>query len=666
MEDLEGMENAESAAEMLGAEVEAIKHFIASRDVEAIVKSTSGFGTDEKKLIEVLCNRTKSQMQRIDAIMHEKHHKSLLECVKSDIGGNFGKLVTYALMSHEDLGAHMISKAVSGMGTDEGALIDLINCYSNEEIAATKEHWEAKNDSSLVDKMNDELKGDLKKIMLKLLLGSRSEDEDVDEDQAKEQAEALYDAGVGKRFGTDEDVFIDILSSASRTQVQAIKAAYEESHSQSLSKAIEKECNGDFKRVLQSLLYSSTNVYVSNAIHKAFEGLGTDDDRVCRLLASTDKKRMAALADTYVDVHGQTLSEALKDELSGNFKRACLSWVAGHDPSQGLEYAMEGLDGGDALEKAKLLLQERTHLMEHVCHNDAVLIREACEGIGTQDDELISIVCGRSKAHLEQVDRFYHTLYQRSILEQVQSEASGYFRDLMVYVLMPEDTFDAVMVRKACQGIGTNERMLIDVLVPLSNQRILAARERYEMKYDTPLIDVITSEVSGSLKEILVRVINGNRSEDEADEEAAAEQAAALYEAGQDKIGTEEGAFIDILCSSSRQQIQAIKASYESAYGCSLMKAIDSETSGDFQYILTALLQKPDDFYASQLKRAFKGMGTNDSAVCRVLGSNDKADIARIAECYLERYDQTLTEVCTMHCKCKLCLPLTFPLFPRP
>lgn len=48
-------------------------------------------------------------------------------------------------------------------------------------------------------------------------------------------------------------------------------------------------------------------------------GMGTRDSRVARLLGGTDRSKMAAVAACYLDVHGKSLDEALKGDLSGTF-----------------------------------------------------------------------------------------------------------------------------------------------------------------------------------------------------------------------------------------------------------------------------------------------------------------------------------------------------------
>ncbi|CAN0523912.1 unnamed protein product, partial [Laminaria digitata] len=59
--------------------------------------------------------------------------------------------------------------------------------------------------------------------------------------------------------------------------------------------------------------------YTAYALFMAFKGVGTDEDRVTRLLGGTDKAKMGEVADYYLSAYGNSLVEDLKDELSGNF-----------------------------------------------------------------------------------------------------------------------------------------------------------------------------------------------------------------------------------------------------------------------------------------------------------------------------------------------------------
>jgi Annexin len=70
--------------------------------------------------------------------------------------------------------------------------------------------------------------------------------------------------------------------------------------------------------------------YTTNTHYKHL--LQTDEDAVCRVLGSHDKIELALIAEHYLEVYGETLSEVLKSELGGCFEKAAVAWVAKPDP----------------------------------------------------------------------------------------------------------------------------------------------------------------------------------------------------------------------------------------------------------------------------------------------------------------------------------------------
>ncbi|CAM9646341.1 unnamed protein product, partial [Ectocarpus sp. 4 AP-2014] len=642
-------------------EISCLKGFVAERDVDVVHRSIKGIGTNEGNLVNTLCNRTKKQIDAVDLLYHEtargltwesiflafRHESSLLKAVKSDVSGNFGKMITYSLLEVDAFGAEVYTIATKGLGTKDHVLIDLVHTHTNAQLAAIKKKWEAKNNKSMLDNLKSELSGNARKMLVMMLMGQKSESEEVDCDLANEQAAALHAAGVQKLIGTDNDVFLDILGRQSRAQIQAIKAAYEQNHGMSLMKAVSKECSGTYKKCLLACLFPTSEAYTAYALFKAFEGVGTDNDRVTRLLGGTDKKKMGAVAAYYLQTYGNSLVEDLKDELSGTFLKAALCWVAGPDPTGGMEYVTEKAlaenDPSKQKDLAKALLQERANIKDFICQADCGDIREACKGLGTNDSRLVSIICGRTKKHLARVDQYYHSLYGMSVEAQVKYECFGVYKDFLSYVLLPEADFDALMLKKAMDGLGTNEGLIISTLAPLSNARILAAKARHDQKYPKPLIDRLKSELSGAMEDVVLALIRGERQEDVVDEGLAVQQAQELHAAGIGKrLGTDKKTFIRILTQASRPQIELIRQYYERNHGMSLEKAIKKECSGSFETMLLAMIKDPIAYYALLLKTAFKGISSDKSTIARVLGGNDKPAVEKIAELFLTNCGESL------------------------
>ncbi|CAM9405997.1 unnamed protein product, partial [Laminaria digitata] len=558
---------------------------ITERDVNIVQLGVKHPRINGGRLIDMLCNRTKKQLTAIDELHREKEGSCLVTMVTDNVRGYAGKAIGYSLMETDARGAEFFSIGTEGSGTKEHVLIDLVNTNTNAQLAAIRKKLEAKNGKTMVECLDSELSGNARKMMDILFFGKKSESENVDPVLATQQAEALHKASVQKLIDTDHDVFLDILGSQSRAQIQAIKTAYEKNHGMSLKSTITTGCcSGTYQKFLLACLLPTSEAYTASAFFEAMDGAGTRDNRVARLLGGTQKSKMAAVESCYQVAHRTSLVRTLKGDLSGTFLKAALGLITGTDPTKGMEsVTTEALASDDpSIQEGLLgyLIQERDNLKYFSCKMDAEDICQACKGMGTRNSQLSSVVCGRTKPHLAKVDKEYQRMFDKSLEEEVRSECSGAYRDFLVYAVLPEADVAAIVLDKAMGMLSTNKGLIISTLAPQSNARILAAKAQYDQKYRKPLIDRLNSALSGTLKDLVLALIKGERQEDKVDEGLAAEQAKELYNAGIGK-GSDEKAFIRILSQASRPQIELIRQHYQSNHGMRLERAIELEKEFD-------------------------------------------------------------------------------------
>ncbi|PHH52696.1 Annexin A7 [Ceratocystis fimbriata CBS 114723] len=107
-------------------------------------------------------------------------------------------------------------------------------------------------------------------------------------------------------------------------------------------------------------------------------------------------------------------------------------------------------------------------------------------------------------------------------------------------------------------------------------------------------------------------------------------------------FGTDEKALIRALADKDPHQIEAIKQSFERQYRRNLIKDVESETSGDFQLTLLAILRGPCLNDAYELHRAIIGAGTNERALNDVLLGRSNADMHAIKSMYNRTYRRDL------------------------
>ncbi|OQV18538.1 Annexin A11 [Hypsibius exemplaris] len=144
----------------------------------------------------------------------------------------------------------------------------------------------------------------------------------------------------------------------------------------------------------------------------------------------------------------------------------------------------------------------------------------------------------------------------------------------------PDD--DAKALHKAMKGFGTDEKAIINLLTKRSNYQRQIITDSYQALYNKDLLKDLKSELSGTLSEVVEGLM---QSPDVFDANEIHRAVAGL--------GTDEEALIEILCSRSNAEIQALRAAYERLFKKDLRKDIEGDTSGYFRRLLIAELQVP-------------------------------------------------------------------------
>jgi annexin A7/11 len=101
-------------------------------------------------------------------------------------------------------------------------------------------------------------------------------------------------------------------------------------------------------------------------------------------------------------------------------------------------------------------------------------------------------------------------------------------------------------------------------------------------------------------------------------------------------FGTNEDGLINVLCHRTNEQRQEIALTYKTHFGKDLVENIKSETSGNFQKLLVALLTPTTMYYVEEMHNAMSGLGTDENVLIETLCTMSNNDIEFIKELYLE------------------------------
>merc|ERR1711981_200725 len=275
---------------------------------------------------------------------------------------------------------------------------------------------------------------------------------------------------------------------------------------------------------------------------------------------------------------------------------------------------------------------------------DAEALHSAMDGIGTNEKELIRVICDRSRDHLQLVRSEYANLYSRDLIEDVHKETSARMRKLLKARLLPRDEELATLVHDAVKGAGTRMQRLLLVLCPRTGGDIKAMKVAYKRLFDKDMEEDVLGDTSALLKKFLARILTGERSDDEweLDKDLVNADAKVLYEAGEGKVGTDEEEFLNLLAFRSHAHLAAVCTAYADLTGHTFEKGIKKEISGPFRKACLMVVQAIGEFYAEHLEAAFKGAGTNDDAVLEILSVLDVPELQMVNKYFIEKFKVSL------------------------
>uniref|UniRef100_A0A8C2KJH3 Annexin n=1 Tax=Cyprinus carpio TaxID=7962 RepID=A0A8C2KJH3_CYPCA len=276
-----------------------------------------GFGTDEQAIINVLGSR--SNRQRVPLLVSFKtaYGKDLIKDLKSELSGNFEKLVLAMLKTPAQFDAYELKEAIKGAGTDEACLIEILASRSNAEIREINQVFKAGH-------------GEL--LLVSLAQGNRDESENVDISVAKQDAQALYQAGENK-LGTDESKFNAILCARSKAHLRAVFNEYQHMCGRDIEKSIEREMSGDLESGMLAVVkcIKNTPAYFAERLYKAMKGAGTKDRTLIRIMVTRSEVDMLDIRQEYIKNYGKSLYTAISGDTSGDYKKLLLKLCGGSD-----------------------------------------------------------------------------------------------------------------------------------------------------------------------------------------------------------------------------------------------------------------------------------------------------------------------------------------------
>ena len=277
-------------------------------------------------------------------------------------------------------------------------------------------------------------------------------------------------------------------------------------------------------------------------------------------------------------------------------------------------------------------------------------LRKAMEGFGTDEEHLILVVTSNKTQERLKIKKAYEEKYKKNLIDDLKSELSGKFEDAMVALFKEPVEYDCECIYNAMKGAGTDENCLIEVIASRPNWLLEKIKKKYSELYKKELVEDIKGDTSGDFQKILEGILRCKRSEvKEINKENCEKIAKELSEAKEEGwvVNDESSVFYNYIINSSPKELSAIAREYYRLSGKTIIDGIENNFKGDAKDLLKSILYSlvsPSEYFATRIKKAIEGFGTDNKTLIRILITRCEVDMNIIKKYYKQLYNKDMIE----------------------
>ncbi|KAJ6898989.1 hypothetical protein NC652_025479 [Populus alba x Populus x berolinensis] len=284
-----------------------------------------------------------------------------------------------------------------------------------------------------------------------------------------------------------------------------------------------------------------------------------------------------------------------------------------------------------------------------IWHGEGLQQRLYTRGLGCDTAVVVNVLGNRNASQRDSIQQEYESLFSDDLKKQLALELHGHLKKAVSLWMKSPVERDVTTWRQALTGPIIDIKAATEIICTRISSQIRQIKQVYTPTFGTFLEYDIGYHTSGDHRKFLLAYIDTTRYDGpEIERVLVEEDAIVISKIEVKKSGMDESAFIQIFTERSSAHLAALASAYHKMFRKELRKTIKRETSGNFKYALLTILEyavDPTKHYATMLRKAMKGLGTDDSTLIRILATRAEIDLQKIKEDYLKRYKRPLVEV---------------------
>ena len=252
--------------------------------------------------------------------------------------------------------------------------------------------------------------------------------------------------------------------------------------------------------------------------------------------------------------------------------------------------------------------------------------------------KIVESICKLTNEQRQKLKENYLASFGTDLVKELESVLSGDAKDLILGLMKTPIDFDAEQIYLSMKGLGTDEETLSEMIATRPSRQLIKIKERYPELYNETLESDITGDTSKYYKNILIAMIQGQRSDNPYPN---TEKMKEIVEKLKDDDKFIKDNFVSYLVNCSYGEICTISREYEKAYGKTILDGIKAKFEQDeneFFNILFSYISNPGKYFAEKI-HDFK-----TKKLIRIIVSRSEDILDDIKDSYKELYNTELID----------------------